>query len=69
MYTFRSKLIHVTLDIPSKFIDFNSSKEYENYSEGFYHSTCLAVSILTATLQELIIRDKKSLEFKYIIVE
>jgi hypothetical protein len=67
MYNFRSKFIHGELEIPSYFRHHHSSNEHEKYDKEITEATQLAVGILTATLQKLIIQDKKTLTFKYII--
>lgn len=64
MYDFRSRLVHGDLDIPPKHFD-SEDVEYNNFHQKLIDSAILAVAILTATLQRMIIDNKKELEFKY----
>lgn len=66
MYDFRSKLVHGSLDIPPNFYDF-SNEDDDQFQDKLYESTSLAVAILTVTFQEMVLLDKKELNFKYIL--
>jgi hypothetical protein len=62
MYNFRSRLVHGDLDIPPIHYDV-----YDEVNESFqgklHESTCLAIAILTATFQEMVLLDKNELKF------
>lgn len=67
MYEFRSRLVHGDLDIPPKHFDFDDTIHKE-FHKNLYDSAILAVAILTATLQTMIMTDKKDLKFKYVVL-
>ncbi len=69
MYRFRTNLVSGTLNIPSYFYINDDTDESETYAEKTGDAAFLAVAMLTATLQELIMRDRKKLEFNYVLSE
>lgn len=70
LYSFRSRFVHGDLDIPSIYINLDTEKAEENkYSQEIETNVPLAVSILTATLQELIKRDISNLNFEFRIAD
>ncbi len=69
MYRFRTNLVSGTLNIPSYFHINDDTDESETYAMKTGDAAFLAVSMLTATLQELIVRDLKKLEFRYVLSE
>lgn len=69
MYRFRTNLVSGTLNIPSYFHINDDTDESETYALKTGDAAFLAVAMLTATLQELIVRDRKKLEFRYVLGE
>ncbi len=64
MYNFRSKLIHGSLNIaPVGY--YTVDKEEEKIEEDAFESSCLAIAILTGSLQKLIIMDSSKFEFEH----
>ena len=63
MYNFRSRFFHGDLNIPPAMYEFYDA-ENEDYSKKLSSAAFLAIAILTATLQKMIILDKPSLKFK-----
>jgi hypothetical protein len=57
MYDFRSKFIHGALPFPGKFFTQNARPEYKQFADEVNEASMLAQAILTATLQEMVIRD------------
>lgn len=66
MYNFRSRLVHGQLDFPAKFDNQVAAEEVER---EYFDALCLAEAILVATLQGLVRRGWKSLEFEYTLKE
>lgn len=66
MYNFRSRLVHGDIDIPPNNFDYDDIDE-EKFQKEMFDATILAVSILTATLQEIIIKNGTDLNFKYVL--
>jgi len=54
--------VHGDLNIPPSLYDVYD-EENEEYESRLYESSCLAIGILTATIQEMILLDKKELKF------
>lgn len=66
MYDFRSRLVHGDMNIPPYYYN-NTDSEHDLYSDKLYDSSVLAVSILTITLQKMIVENKNKLIFKTIV--
>jgi Apea-like HEPN len=68
MYEFRSRFMHGDLDFPGLCHIHDAMPEYEKYSDNQMETVTTAIAILAASLQEIIIRDWKGLEFSYSVV-
>lgn len=66
MYDFRSRLVHGDLDIPPSNYGLHDD-EAELYMLKAYESSCLAISILTVTFQEMVLENKSELIFRYVL--
>ena len=66
MYNFRSRLVHGDIDIPPNNFDYEDTDE-EKFQDELYEATILAVAVLTATLQQIVIKNSTDLRFKYIL--
>lgn len=69
MYNFRSRFVHGDLDFHAKYHINDNTNEIHKFETESSKASVISVAVLTATLQELISRDKTSLEFKYSIVD
>jgi hypothetical protein len=69
MYEFRSRFMHGDLDFPGLCHIHDAMPDYERYSDNQMETVTTAIAILSASLQELIIRDWKGLEFSYSVVD
>lgn len=65
MYDFRSAFVHGRLNFPGRHLVFDAREDAEKYSDNSYETSSLAIAILIATIQELIIRDWRGLKFTY----
>lgn len=63
MYNFRSSFIHGDLDFPGRNLLRDATSEVESHDSALNEATSLAIAVLTATLQVLISRNWKGLEF------
>lgn len=68
MYEFRSRLVHGDLDIPPKHFDFDDTVHIQ-FHKNLYDSAILAISVLTATLQTMILDNRRELKLKYVITQ
>ena len=69
MYDLRSKFIHGALPFPGKFFTKDAMPEYEQFADEVSEASLLAQAILTATLQEMVIRDLSELSFSTVLNE
>lgn len=67
MYNFRSRLVHGDLDLPSKFI-IHDDEIYQNHVFKESDAASVAILVLIATLQKMILLNKKNLNFQYKIL-
>jgi hypothetical protein len=65
MYDFRSRFIHGDLDFPGLFVFADGHPAAERYHSDQFESVNMAVAILVATIQELILRDWSGIDFPY----
>lgn len=65
MYEFRSRFMHGDLDFPGLCLIHDASPEFERYTKNQMETVDIAIAILVATLQEIIIRNWNGLEFSY----
>jgi hypothetical protein len=65
MYDFRSAFVHGRLNFPGRHLVFDAREDVEKYGDNSYETSSLAIAILIATIQELIIRGWKGLKFSY----
>ncbi len=69
MYAFRSKFMHGAVDFPGLCHVHDAMPEYEKYSKDQMETVDIAIAILSATLQEIIIKDWKGLDFSYSVFD
>jgi hypothetical protein len=70
MYDFRSRFIHGDLNFPNKYFYDNLSKDFNDfYGSEYSQAVDLAVSIIIATFQKLIIDGKYEIEFETKLIE
>ena len=69
MYDFRSRFVHGDLDFPGYLTPYESEGAERRYQEGLKASNDLATAVLVASIQELIRRDCKGLDFSYAVGE
>lgn len=69
MYDFRSRFVHGDLDLNNKYYINDRSSEINKFWTDLFDNEHIAMSILIATFQELILRNSISLEFDYILKE
>lgn len=62
MYNFRSRFIHGDLDFPNSYVSTRDAVA-SKYEDELIEATALAIAILVASIQELISRDWKGVEF------
>jgi hypothetical protein len=67
MYDFRSRFMHGDLDFPGLYHVWDASPDYEKYTSNQLEAVAIAIAILTATLQEIIVRGWTSLDFSYAV--
>jgi hypothetical protein len=65
MYNFRSRFVHGDLDFPDLHLIGDGRPAVERFDRELLESITMAVSILAATLQEIIQRDWNGLSFMY----
>lgn len=66
MYNFRSRLIHGDINIPPQYLVEPDEENFKiTFEDDLFNSTVLAVSILTATLQTMVIKNRGFIRFKY----
>ena len=68
MYDFRSRLVHGQLDFVPCFTDWYPSELRKTYKK-LYDANDIAIAILLATFQKMIINDWKTLTFEYALRE
>lgn len=66
MYNFRSRYIHGDLDFPTNH-SLDMTNKTMNYNKDIQDATYFAISMLGASLQELVIRDWSGFDFSYIV--
>ncbi len=66
MYHFRSRLIHGDIELMPHGFGYSTTDDRDYFNELF-KSTSLAAAILTATLQQMILSNRKKLTFEYIL--
>ncbi|WP_320044962.1 hypothetical protein [uncultured Desulfobacter sp.] len=69
MYNFRSRFIHGDLNFPRSFFMEDAIAEYKKYNAELYESIDLAIAILSASIQELIVRNWNGIVFQYTPIE
>lgn len=65
MYDFRSRYIHGDLNFYNKFCVDDDTDEYKSFFYSVDDNESLAIAILIATFQKLIIKDWRKIEFDY----
>lgn len=69
MYSFRSAFVHGGLNFPGFYLPNDGPPEAEKHESDLMESTNMAISVLTATLQELTTKNWKGMQFSYMIKE
>jgi len=67
MYALRSRVLHGNLDLPVRYTKFDADPDNEAFFEDTYSAAQLAMVMLVATLQQIVERDLKEVNFKYIL--
>jgi hypothetical protein len=65
MYGFRSRFVHGDLDFPGLSFVHDAEEKVARYDDERLQATTVAIAILVATLQEMILRDWSQLYFTY----
>lgn len=65
MYDIRSRLIHGSVDFPSKYCFKHAEPAFEKFTSDNYQATLVAEALLIATLQEMYKNKYSKLEFVY----
>lgn len=65
VYDFRSRLLHGDVDLPLRFTEFNAVQKFEDYHTELWRNEKLALAVLLATLQWMVVAKVKELNFEY----
>ena len=68
MYGFRSRFVHGDLGFPSLSLLRDAPPEVNTYDEGLSEATSVAVSVLAATIQEVVRRGWDGVHFSYTVL-
>jgi hypothetical protein len=67
VYDFRSRLLHGDVDLPLRFTEFNAVEKYEKFHAELSQHEGLALAVLLATLQWMVVNNKTDLKFIYAV--
>lgn len=67
VYDFRSRLLHGDVDLPLRFTEFNAVQKYQDYQADLWRNEGLALAVLLATLQWMVVANAKELNFEYVL--
>lgn len=65
VYDFRSRLLHGDVDLPLRFTEFDAVQKYEDYHHDLWRNEGLALAVLLATLQWMVVANAMELNFEY----
>lgn len=65
MYAYRSSFVHGSLDITNKFILHDHSERDYTHWENYYENEHLAIAVLIATFQKMILKNLIELDFDF----
>ncbi|PHM19492.1 MAG: hypothetical protein CK604_11800 [Curvibacter sp. PD_MW3] len=65
VYDFRSRLLHGDVDLPLRFTEFDAVKKFEDFHAELSRNEDLALAVLLATLQWMVVNNTTQLNFTY----
>lgn len=68
VYDFRSRVLHGDVDLPLRFTEFDAVQKFEDFHDELSRNEKLALAVLLATLQWMVIHNTIELKFEYALL-
>lgn len=67
VYDLRSRFVHGSTDFPLQYTPHDAHPDFTRFSSEQYEGTNLALAVLISTLQKMVVENRSTLEFDYIL--